>query len=138
MIAREVEAKGIPTMVLGSAFDLLSSGWPPRTSFVNYPLGHPAGKPFDKEDQYRLVKAAIQGVALHTKSGQVNILDCDWDGDQDMCEIVGGAEVVLRRDTMKKYQCQKDLDAAVLRHGLEKAGGIVSSEATRQREALQY
>lgn len=138
MIARAVEEKGIPTMVLGSAFDLLSSAWPPRTSFVNYPLGHSAGKPFDEADQYRLVRASLEGFALHTKAGQVNVLGCDWGLTEDFCATVGGAEVVLRRDTDVKYQNQKDLDAAITRHGAEKAKGIVSPEATRQQVALDY
>lgn len=138
MIAREVESKGIPTMVLGSAFDILSSAWPPRTSFVNYPLGHQAGKPFDKADQYKLVRSAIEGFELHTKPGQVNVLECTWGDTEDVCATVGGAEVVLVRDTTIKYQNQFDLDAAVAQHGREKAGGIVSIPATRQREALGY
>lgn len=125
-------------MVLGSAFDILSSAWPPRTSFVNYPLGHQAGKPFDKVDQFRIVRAALEGFELLTKPGQVNVLDCNWGDTIDACATVGGAEVVLRRDTVVKYQNQEDLELAVARHGLEEAGGVVSTEATRQREALGY
>lgn len=138
MIARAVETKGIPTMVLGSAFDILSSGWPPRTSFVNYPLGHPAGKPFDREDQRFLVKSALEGLELHTKPGQVNVLDCSWGQLEDVCATVGGAEVVLRRDDTIKYQSEADVQAAIARHGVGKANGIVSSEATRQRQELGY
>ena len=37
-----LEEAGIPTMLLGSAFDILSHAWAPRISFVNYPLGHQA------------------------------------------------------------------------------------------------
>jgi len=125
-------------MVLGSAFDILSSAWPPRTSFVNYPLGHQAGKPFDRDDQYRLVKAALEGLAQHSKPGQVNVLDCDWGGIEDKCATVGGAETVLLRDTTIKYQNQGDLEAAVNRHGTEKAKGEVSAAAKRQQEILGY
>lgn len=138
MIARVVEATGISTMVLGSAFDILSSGWPPRTSFVNYPLGHQSGKPFDKDDQYFLVRSALEGITMHTKPGQVNVLKCSWGDVEDVCATVGGAEVVLRRDVIIKYQNQADLQAAIAQHGVGKAGGIVSAEATRQREALGY
>jgi len=136
MIARAVEARGIPTMVMGSAFDILSSCWPPRTSFVNYPLGHQTGKAFDQTDQYRLVEAALDGLALLKKPGQVNVLECDWGNTMDLNEIIGGREVVLRRDTVIKYQCQESLDLAVARHGEADGGGIVSKEAIRQREAL--
>mmetsp|Transcript_19220 Transcript_19220/g.60404 ORF Transcript_19220/g.60404 Transcript_19220/m.60404 type:complete len:138 (-) Transcript_19220:9-422(-) len=137
MIARATEARGIPTMVMGSAFDILSSAWPPRTAFVNYPLGHTAGKPFDRADQRRLVQAALEGLELHTKPGQVSVLDCDWGSLADVCVEVGGREVVLHRGEALSYQSQEDLDAAVARHG-EQALGVVSKEAVRQRQALGY
>lgn len=124
-------------MVVGSCFDILSSCWPPRTAFVNHPLGHQCGKAFDEANQHKIVKAALEGFELHTGAGQVNVLECDWGDTVDTCATVGGAEVVLRRDTVIKYQCQEDLDAAVRRHGPE-AGGMVSVEAARQREALGY
>lgn len=124
-------------MVLGSAFDILSSCWPPRTSFVNYPLGHQCGMPFDPADQYRLVKAALEGFELHSGAGQVNVLDCHWGEKVDTCETVGGREVVLLRDTDIKYQSQEDFDAAIANHGPE-ALGVVSLEAIRQRKTLGY
>eukprot|EP00747_Dinoflagellata_sp_TGD_P072371 gnl/TRDRNA2_/TRDRNA2_157449_c0_seq1.p1 gnl/TRDRNA2_/TRDRNA2_157449_c0~~gnl/TRDRNA2_/TRDRNA2_157449_c0_seq1.p1 ORF type:complete len:126 (+),score=23.90 gnl/TRDRNA2_/TRDRNA2_157449_c0_seq1:357-734(+) len=125
-------------MVLGSAFDILSSCWPPRTSFVNYPLGHQAGKKFNPSDQLRLVKAALEGFETFRKPGQVNVLDCNWGDTVDTCATVGGKEVVLLRDTATRYQCQEDLDAAVALHGAEEAGGIVSDAAVRQRKVLGY
>lgn len=124
-------------MVMGSAFDILSAIWPPRTSFVNYPLGHQAGKAFDPEDQHCVCKAAIESFKLHTKPGQVNVLDCNWGSTEDICSIIGGKEVVLRRDTTVKYQTQADFDAAVARLGSEEAKGIVSPEAIRQQKALE-
>jgi len=40
LIARALEEKGIPTVSLSSAYDLTTLVKPPRTFFVNYPLGH--------------------------------------------------------------------------------------------------
>mmetsp|Transcript_158369 Transcript_158369/g.485230 ORF Transcript_158369/g.485230 Transcript_158369/m.485230 type:complete len:125 (-) Transcript_158369:14-388(-) len=124
-------------MVLGSAYDIMSSAWPPRSSFVNYPLGHTAGKPFDRADQRRLVREALQGLELMTAPGQVNVLDCNWGDLPDTCADVGGREVVLIRGEAPTYQTQEDLDAAVTQHG-DKAAGVVSREAVRQRQALGY
>lgn len=137
MIARATEAQGIPTVVMGSALDILSCAWPPRTAFVNYPLGHQAGKPFDRADQYRLVKAALELLSSHDKPGQVTVLDCDWAATRDACAEVGGREVVLRRSSAITYQSQDDLDAAVSRLGNE-ASGVVSQEALRQKAELGY
>jgi len=136
LIARAAELQGIPTLVLGSAFDILSSAWPPRTAFVNYPLGHQAGKPLDIADQLRVVQAGLAALELMQQPGQVSILDCNWGDTEDLCAIVGGREVVLRRSGDTRYQCQEDLDVALARHGQE-AAGIVSAEALRQHEELK-
>ena len=52
-------------MVLGSAFDILQRGWPPRTAYVDYPLGYSCGKPFDAADQRAI---AASNVASKTAS----------------------------------------------------------------------
>ncbi len=51
LVARHLEGLGIPTLCLGSALDILEAGAPPRAAFVDYPLGHSAGRPFDPADQ---------------------------------------------------------------------------------------
>ena len=38
-------------MCVGSAIDIFQAGRPPRATFVDYPLGHSSGKPFDTADQ---------------------------------------------------------------------------------------
>jgi hypothetical protein len=40
-------------------YDLTSPVKPPRSFFVNYPLGHTAGKPFDRENQTAILKSAL-------------------------------------------------------------------------------
>jgi len=92
----------------------------------------------DREDQYRIVRAALAGLEMHTEPGQVNVLDCRWGNTEDFCATAGGAEVVLRRDSVIRYQNQADLEAAVAQYGAKEADGIVSAEATRQREVLRY
>lgn len=59
LVARAIEEAGIPTVSMSSAFDLSTLVKPPRTFFVNYPLGHQAGKPFDKENQTEIIKTAL-------------------------------------------------------------------------------
>lgn len=120
-------------MVMGSAFDILSSAWAPRVSFVNYPLGHQAGKPFDREDQLHLVKQALSGLEVHSLPGQVNMLQCDWSTTVDHCAEVGSSREAIphKRDSIRRYQTAEDLQAAVARFG-KQAEGVVSREAQRQ------
>jgi hypothetical protein len=44
---------------MSSAYDLTALVKPPRTFFVNYPLGHTTGKPFDRENQMAILKSAL-------------------------------------------------------------------------------
>jgi len=125
-------------MVLGSAYDILSSGWPPRCTFVNYPLGHPAGKPFDTQDQLRLVRKALLGFSTHRKAGQVSVPFCDWGSTTDFCAVVGSSPEAIhsKRDKQLRYQCPEDLQLAIDVHG-DAAAGVVSAEAIRQVAALK-
>lgn len=57
--ARQIEEAGIPTVVVGSARDIVEEAGVPRFLFVDFPLGNPCGKPDDVEMQ-----RSIAGLAL--------------------------------------------------------------------------
>ena len=59
LVARHLEAEGLPTVILASARDITASAFPPRAVFLNYPLGNTAGRPFDPENQRAVVGAAL-------------------------------------------------------------------------------
>jgi len=79
LIARAVEEAGIPTVSLSSAYDLSSLVKPPRTFFVNYPLGHTSGKPFDRENQTAILKEALGKAGEIAEPGVIVALPCVWD-----------------------------------------------------------
>lgn len=59
LIARHLEANGIPTVVLGSALDIVEHCAVARFAFVDFPLGNPCGKPYDIAMQKNIVAAAV-------------------------------------------------------------------------------
>lgn len=59
LIARHLEANGVPTVVLGSALDIVEHCAAPRFAFVDFPLGNPCGKPYDAAMQRCIVAAAV-------------------------------------------------------------------------------
>ena len=59
LTARHLEAAGIPTVIAGSARDIVEQCGVPRFVFTDFPLGNPCGMPYDMEMQ-----AAIVGIAL--------------------------------------------------------------------------
>ena len=58
-------------MVIGSARDVMEAVKPPRAVFVDFPLGHNTGKPFDKELQLNILKDAFEaGEDIHNRTAQ--------------------------------------------------------------------
>lgn len=55
LVARHLEAAGLPTAIIGSGRDIVEQCGVPRFLFVDYPLGNPCGKPNDIDDQRRIV-----------------------------------------------------------------------------------
>jgi hypothetical protein len=57
--ARQIEEAGIPTVVVGSARDIVEECGVPRFVFVDFPLGNPCGKPYDVDMQRSIVGLAL-------------------------------------------------------------------------------
>ena len=59
LVARHLETQGIPTVVLGSARDIVEQCGVPRFVFTDFPLGNPCGKPDDRDMQRAIVGMAL-------------------------------------------------------------------------------
>ena len=59
LAARHLEQAGIPTVVVGSARDIVEECGVPRFLFVDFPLGNPCGKPNDVEMQRSIAELAV-------------------------------------------------------------------------------
>ncbi|MCB1646858.1 MAG: hypothetical protein KDI36_15470 [Pseudomonadales bacterium] len=110
LIARHLESHGIPTLILGSALDIMTAGKPPRARFLNYPLGFEAGKPFDEVNQYQVVKTALEGFSASQPG--IEIMDFEWpEGWQmirDRENDTAGQDFRSPRDETPRYQCEED------------------------------
>jgi hypothetical protein len=115
LIARAIEADGIPTLILGSALDILSAGRPPRIQFLNYPLGFSAGSFLDPDNQYQVLRAALSGFDDMTEPGMV-WLDFTWDAGWQMInqreKTSSGNDVRSPRDLTPRYQTEEDRQLA--------------------------
>jgi len=60
LIARYLEANGLPTVIMGAAKDIVEHCGVPRFLFSDVPLGHSAGKPFDVESQTATLELALR------------------------------------------------------------------------------
>ena len=59
LVARHLEAVGIPTVLIGSGRDIVEECGVPRFLFVDFPLGNPCGKPWDRDMQYAIAGGAL-------------------------------------------------------------------------------
>lgn len=57
--SRHLEQAGIPTVVIGSARDIVEECGVARFLFVDFPLGNPCGKPNDVEMQAAIAELAL-------------------------------------------------------------------------------
>ena len=59
LVARHLEASGIPTVVVGSARDIVEHCGVPRFLFSDFPLGNPCGHPWNPDMQTAIVRRAL-------------------------------------------------------------------------------
>jgi len=59
LVARAIEEAGIPTVIIGSGKDIVEHCGVPRLVFTDFPLGNPAGPPYDRTSQAAIAAQAI-------------------------------------------------------------------------------
>jgi len=67
LIARHLEANGVPTVIMGCAKDLVEYCGAPRFLFSDFPLGNAAGKPNNPDSQAFTLELAMK--VLETAPG---------------------------------------------------------------------
>jgi hypothetical protein len=116
LVARHIEAAGIPTVVMGCAKDIVEYCGVPRFLFSDFPLGNSAGRPHDSESQtmtldlgLRLLEAA-PGPRTMLQSPLRWPADPTWKLDYSNIAQLSPQEVARRR---AEFDRQKDAAKAV-------------------------
>jgi len=60
LVARHLEANGIPTVVIATARDIVETAAVPRLLFVDFPLGAPCGEPGNVAQQREVLEMALR------------------------------------------------------------------------------
>jgi hypothetical protein len=60
LVARHLEENGLPTVIVGSARDIVEHCGVPRFLFTDFPLGNPCGLPWDRAMQREIVAMALR------------------------------------------------------------------------------
>jgi D-proline reductase (dithiol) PrdB len=87
LVARHIEADGIPTVIMGCAKDIVEHCGVPRFLFSDFPLGNSGGRPFDVESQAQTLELALRvlesapGPRTTVQSPQRWSADASWKRD---------------------------------------------------------
>lgn len=112
--ARLIEEAGIPTVVVGSARDIVEECGVPRFVFVDFPLGNPCGKPYDVDMQRSIVGLALdtleKAFVPRTTVQAPFVWDADDEGWRDRFMHVGDdnrAELAAAGELRRQLQSEK-------------------------------
>ncbi|MDA0823093.1 MAG: hypothetical protein O3C28_11810 [Proteobacteria bacterium] len=75
-----VEESGIATVCLSTGRDLTVQVRPPRSAFVNFPMGNAFGKPFDVEMQTQILRHCLAIAVNCDTPGEIIDLPYNWHG----------------------------------------------------------
>lgn len=83
LIARGLEARGLPTASLSTLYEITAAYKPPRAVFLDFPIGCPGGRPFAVEQQRDIARAVLSEVATFEDDREYRIheLPFQWSPD---------------------------------------------------------
>jgi D-proline reductase (dithiol) PrdB len=112
LVARHLEANGIPTVVMGCAKDIVEHAAVPRFLFSDFPLGNSAGKPHDAASQAFTLELALR--VLESAPGPQTTVqsplrwsaDPSWKRDYNNVAALSAEELARRR---AEFDAQKEI-----------------------------
>ena len=115
LVARVLEAGGISTVTYTNARDIAASAGNPRQVFLNYPLGNPAGRPHDPENQSSVLRAGLKLLEDVEGPGIIVDLPYIWSDNRVWMEkfmtdeqpFISEDAEARRQDLLKKAREQK-------------------------------
>jgi hypothetical protein len=90
VLARAIEKRGVPTTSITTLYKQAGYLKPPRASFLDFPLGCPAGRPRERAQQREIVAAALRHAEQAGPDWELERLPFQWavDGNRDWEDLV--------------------------------------------------
>ncbi|MEK9904199.1 MAG: hypothetical protein VW620_02495 [Rhodospirillales bacterium] len=83
LTAHHLEANGIPTVIVGSARDIVEYCRVPRFMFVDFPLGNPMGVPYDRQMQLEIARLSVKLLDELQEHGTTIRAPFEWPGNPE-------------------------------------------------------
>jgi len=107
LVARHLEANGVPTVIAGSALDIVEASGAPRFAFTDFPLGNPLGKPGDKEMQLAITRFALDMLHSASKPGVTLQTPFSWAADDDWRGVYSRVDDSNREELKRKGEARR-------------------------------
>jgi len=111
LVARHLEANGIPTVTFSCARDITAAVRPPRAVFLDYPLGSTCGRPHDPANQRAVILAGLALLETGRTPGEIVDLSYQWSTDESWKRLIFSEEQPFLSDEAEARR-QAGLDAA--------------------------
>lgn len=128
LIARALEAEGVATVCLTSAWHVTARVNPPRAAFLDFPLGHTSGRPGRFPEQVAIMRDALALLRRDAAPSPIEVLPYEWGEDWKGGRASDDYSWPGRND-WPQYQYTDDRDAAVRRFGTRVACDASDPEA---------
>ncbi len=96
LVARHLEANGIPTVIIGSARDIVEHCGVPRFLFTDFPLGNPCGHPWRADMQREVVASALNLLQSASSARTTVVSPFKWKDDPAWRERYGRVSAAER------------------------------------------
>lgn len=102
LTARVLEAGGIATVIIGSAYDIVTTCGVPRYLYNDFPLGNPLGKPFDRDTQRQSVSMALDLLRSATAPGAIVTTPFRWADNEQWKENYARVDASKREELLRR------------------------------------
>ena len=114
LVARHLEANGIPTVILGCAKDIVEQAGVPRFVWSDFPLGNSCGRPGDVESQRETLELALALLETATGPRTTVCSPLEWNDDPSWKDDFSNADL-LTPDEIARRRAAFDRDKDVAR-----------------------
>ena len=113
LTARTLEAAGLPTVIAGSALDIVEHCGVPRFAFTDFPLGNPTGKPGDRKMQRLITALALRLLHNAEHPGTTAQSPFAWSHNEDWRGVYSRVDDDNREELTRRGEARRRERAAL-------------------------
>ncbi len=124
LVARYLEANGIPTLIMGSAKDIVEHCGVPRFLYSDFPLGNPCGKPYDHDMQLSIISQAIALFRTAESANTMERIPYIWSEDNSWRDDYARVDDSNREELAHRGEERRRIQAEQKSAGMERAAMV--------------